>query len=103
VTGQYLLGLAGRVVAVQRVEDMHSDHPQQSQAASHIDTDHPGAAAAHWGRVWRSRRFDDGPRLTARARYNAHAISLYRIGLAGVEVLRMCVNSTAVGSEDAAT
>jgi hypothetical protein len=29
---------------------MHSDHPQQRQAASHIDTDHPGAAAAaRWG------------------------------------------------------
>jgi hypothetical protein len=50
VTGHHLVGLAGRVIAVQRVEDMHRDHPQQSQAASHIDTDRPGAAAAaRWG------------------------------------------------------
>jgi hypothetical protein len=51
---------------------MHSDHPQQSQAASHIDTDHPGAAAVRRSHGWRPRRFEDGPRLTAWARYNAH-------------------------------
>jgi signal transduction histidine kinase len=74
VTGHHLVGLAGRVIAVQRAEDMHRDHPQQRQAASHIDTDHPGArAAGWWNQGWRPWGFVDSLRLTAWAGYDTHA------------------------------
>jgi hypothetical protein len=66
---------------------MHRDHPQQSQAASHINTDHPGAgAAAQWSQGCRPRRFEDDPRITARARYDAHAHFPLPDWLSGAEV-----------------